>query len=375
MKPKPLTPSAPLLERVPNAKIIEVRNEQHLAPDYQLDARIDFDHDGLRYALIVEIKSNGAPRFARHGVYKLESCIAHLHRSSRHDAVRQFIPMLFSSYLSPESRSICVNHNVAYLDLCGNAHLAFGGVYIERSVAIRPKPETRALRSLFTPRAAAILRVLLRDPARSWRVASLAEAANASLGHVSNVRKALLEREWIEIRGDGLVLVKPDTLLKSWRENYRQPTGQHISGYTLLHGDQLRHKLSGNLSSGPLPPRAIFASNSAAQWFAPFVRSGTHSFYADQPGAQMLEEVLCLTQAAQGANVIVRIPNDESLFDDAVQPAPNIFCANPIITYLDLWNGNDRDREAADHMAVKCFPWLKGNPKPPVTTMTGQQRQ
>ena len=156
----------------------------------------------------------------------------------------------------------------SHLDLYGNAHFAFGNVYIERSVPDRPKSETRSLRSLFTPKAAAILRVLLRDPARAWRVTDLAETANASLGHVSNVRKALLDREWIAIRDDGLVLVQPDTLLKSWRENYRQPAGHHISGYTLLHGDQLRNTLSGKLNPGPQPPRAICASNSAAQWFA-----------------------------------------------------------------------------------------------------------
>jgi len=347
-----------LLEHVPDIQIIAVRHEQHLESSHQLDARIDLGHDGSRYALLVEIKSNGAPRFARSVIYHLESCIAHLHRSEHQDDTRQFIPMLVSPYLSPESRSICLDHNVAYLDLYGNAHLAFGPVYIERSVPDRPKSETRAQRSLFTPKAGAILRVLLRDPARAWRVTDLAEAANASLGHVSNVRKALLDREWVDIGDDGLVLVQPDALLKSWRENYRQPAGHHISGYTVLHGDQLRNRLSGSLNPGPQPPRAICASNSAAQWIAPYVRGGTHSFYADEPGARILQEALQLTHAAQGANVILRIPNDETLFEDAVEPAPGIFCASPVVTYLDLWNGNDRDREAADHMAAKCFPWL-----------------
>ena len=347
-----------LLEHVPNIQIIGVRHEQQLASGHQLDARIDFGHDEVRYALLMEIKSNGAPRFARSAVYQLESYIAHLHRSEHQDDAGQLIPMLVSPYLSPESRSICLDHSVAYLDLYGNAHLAFGPVYIERSVPGKPKPEARAQRSLFTPRAGAILRVLLRDPALAWRVTDLAEAANASLGHVSNVRKALLDREWIEIRDDGLVLVQPNALLKSWRDDYRQPASHHISGYTVLHGDQLRNRLSGSLNPGPQPPRAICASNSAAQWIAPYVRGGTQSFYADEPGARILQEALQLTHAAQGANVIVRIPNDETLFEDAVEPVPGIYCANPVVTYLDLWTGNDRDREAADHLAAKCFPWL-----------------
>ena len=347
-----------LLEHVPSVEVIGTRYEQHLESSPQLDARLDLRHEGSRYALLIEIKPNGAPRFARSAIYELQSYIAHLHRSEHQDDPGQFIPILVSSYLSPESRSICLDHDVAYLDLCGNAHLAFGPVYIERSVPDRPKAEARARRSLFTPRAGAILRVLLREPARPWRVTDLAEAANASLGHVSNIRKALLDREWVETREDGLVLVQPDALLKSWRENYRQPADHHISGYTVLHGDQLRDRLSGRLNPGPQSPRAICASSSAAEWIAPYVRGGTHSFYADDPGARILQEALQLTHAAMGANVIVRIPNDETLFEDAVEPAPGIFCADPVVTYLDLWNGTDRDREAADHLAATCFPWL-----------------
>jgi len=348
-----------LLEHVPNIQISGIHHEQHLESTHQLNARIDLNHDENRYALLMEVTSNGAPRFARSAVYQLESYIAHLHRSEHRDDTRQFIPMLVSPYLSPESRSICLDHNVAYLDLCGNAHLVFGNVYIERSVPDRPKPEIRAQRSLFTPKAGAILRVLLRDPDHAWRVTDLAKAANASLGHVSNIRKALVNREWVEIRDDGLVLVQPDALLNTWRENYRQPAGHHISGYTVLHGDQLRNRLSGSLNPGPQPPRAICASNTAAEWNAPYVRGGTQSFYADEHGARTLQEALQLTHAAKGANVILHIPEDETLFEDAVEPTPGIYCANPVVTYLDLWNGNDRDREAAEYVAREFFPWLE----------------
>ena len=136
------------------------------------------------------------------------------------------IPMLVSPYLSPESRAICTAHDVAYLDLVGNVRLAFDAVYIERAVADKPRSETRALRSIFTPKAAAILRVLMRDPDRAWRVAELAANANASYGHVSNVRRALLEREWLEVREAGAVIVQPEALMQTWRENYRRPLGQ-----------------------------------------------------------------------------------------------------------------------------------------------------
>ena len=57
--------------------------------------------------------------------------------------------MLVSPYLSPESRAICTDHDVAYLDLVGNARLAFDTVYIEHAVADKPRSETRALHSIF----------------------------------------------------------------------------------------------------------------------------------------------------------------------------------------------------------------------------------
>ncbi|MDE2926013.1 MAG: hypothetical protein OXT71_06410 [Acidobacteriota bacterium] len=347
-----------LLTHVPHLVTSSVQHEQWRGSDYPIDGRIEFDHGEDTYALVIEFKSNGAPRFVRSAVYELKGYLAHARQSGHGDSDGRLIPMLVSPYLSPESRSICVDHDIAYLDMVGNAHLAFDNVYIDRAVADRPKPETRALRSIFAPKAAAILRVLLRDPGQPWRVTDLAEAANASLGHVSNVRKALLAREWIENGTDGTILVQPNALLRTWRDEYREPAGRRISGYTLLHGEQLSKQLSGKLNPEPQLPRAVFSSNSAAQWIAPFARGGTHSFYADESGARMLEQALKLAHTEKGTNVVVCIPNDESLLKDAVQPAPGIFCTSPIVTYLDLWLGNDREREAADHLASRCFPWL-----------------
>ena len=183
-----------LLDDLPSVKVESVEYEHKVGRAYGVDGLIGLSFPGGSYALVVEVKSNGAPRFVRSGVYQLESYVARLRRSGEANGGRRFVPMLVSHYLSPASRAICTEHDVAYLDLVGNARLAFDTVYIERTVADKPRAETRALRSIFTPKAAAILRVLLDDPDRAWRVADLAAQAKASFGHVSNVRKALLER-------------------------------------------------------------------------------------------------------------------------------------------------------------------------------------
>ena len=258
-----------LLGHVRHLKASSVCHDHRLGSGYPVDERIQFEHGDETYVLVIEVKRNGAPRFIRSAVYQLKGYLAHARQSGLEDSGVHSIPMLVSPYLSPESRSICMDHDVAYLDLVGNAHLAFGHVYIDRAVADRPKSETRALRSIFAPKAAAILRVLLRDPAKAWRVADLAEAANASLGHVSNVRKALLAREWIEKRKDGVILAQPDALLKRWREEYREPAGRRIRRYTLFHGDQLSRQLSGRLNA----ETTSSARNSVVTLGCPMVRA------------------------------------------------------------------------------------------------------
>ncbi len=347
-----------LLDDVPGVQVESVERERIIADAYQVDGLISLLSPGGSYALVVEAKRNGAPSVVRSGVYQLLNYVSQLRQSYEMKGSRHFIPMLVCPYLSPASRAICNEHEVAYLDLFGNARLAFDNVYIERAVAEKPRPEIRALRSVFSPKAAAILRVMLRQPDRPWRVADLAAQAHASYGHVSNVRKALLEREWLEVRDDGAVLSQPETLLKTWRENYRRPAGQSIRAYTHLHGRQLHERLLGKLNPYAERPRAIYSRHSAAQWLAPFSRGFAPSFYVDESGAELLTAELQLTRVERGASVVLHIPTDESLFDDAIEQGPKVFCTNSIVTYLDLWSGGDRDKETAEHVAREFFPWL-----------------
>ena len=58
---------------------------------------------------------------------------------------------------------MCEEQGVGYLDLEGNARIAFGGVFIERVVADKPVAQQRELKSLFKPKSAQVLRAMLRE--------------------------------------------------------------------------------------------------------------------------------------------------------------------------------------------------------------------
>ena len=149
-------------------------------------------------------------------------------------------PMLITPFLSEESRAICVDHDVGYLDLHGNAFFHVPGVLIDIGVPGRPAAEQRDLKSLFRPKAAHILRIMLRDPKRAWRVSDLAAASEASLGHVSNVRRALLSREWAREEAGGVALTDPDALLDAWRDVLRASTVASRSPIVILR-DRRHH--------------------------------------------------------------------------------------------------------------------------------------
>ena len=358
LEPAAIDAVCELLRCLPTVEFAPFPDLPQTVHEPQVDALVRVHHGGATRLLAIEVKADGAPRFVRSAVYQLESYVARFRQEAPALGIDQVVPVVVSPYLSPASRAICRGHDIAYLDLEGNARLVFNGVYIERSVPTRPKPESRALRSIFSPKAAAILRALLREPDRPWLVTDLAASANASLGHVSNVCKALHAREWIDRQHDGIVLTQPDALVRTWREDYRRPRAERFDAYTHLHGRGFDDLVREGLNARPGLPRAIYALASAAQWIAPFSRDATRSFYTDAAGARVLRETLDVRSASTGPNVVVHAIADESIFDDAIEPLPGLFCTSPIVTYLDLWCGNDREREAADHLAREALPWI-----------------
>ncbi len=334
------------------------------APPSGADGGIDFivhiTMQGRHYQLICEVKSSGQPRHVRSALLQLRNYAAHHHAvpySHQHD---ETVPVFIAPYLSAEARQLCLENKVNYLDLAGNTRIAFDGIFIERALGKKPAAETRKLKSPFRPRSAQILRLMLRDPKRAWRVAELAEAAQVSVGHVSNIRTMLLDREWAQTNADGIYISAPDALLDAWRDAYTPPAGQRQAFYTVLHGRALEDAArSAFKSSESGQPQAAFAAFSAARWFSPYTRTGTDYLYATRTGLNQLRSVLRLSSAAKGENVVITVLKDPSLLMDTIEPAPGAVCTSPLQTYLDLTQFGERGQEAADHLRQDRLTWPK----------------
>ncbi|MCO7635726.1 type IV toxin-antitoxin system AbiEi family antitoxin [Pseudomonas sp. S 311-6] len=339
-----------LLEKIPILQVEGIEAEA-MSDDWEPDLIARLLVDGRQHLLICEYKSNGQPRYARSALLELRNYVA--------QRTPEATPVFIAPYISPAVRQLCEEKGVSYLDLEGNARIAFRGVFIERMVTDKPAAEQRELKSLFRPKSAQVLRTMLREPGRAWRVTELSEISGVSLGHVSNVRTGLIDREWARASDDGLVLSDPDALVDAWRDSYTAPPGERLRFYTPLHGSAFEEAARSALRAKDGPGHAAFASFSAAQWLSPYGRTGTHYFFADEDGLRELQATLKLTPAAKGENVVITVPKDTGLFADTIEPAPGAVCTSLVQTYLDLSIAGERGAEAADHLRKEKLTWPK----------------
>jgi hypothetical protein len=173
---------------------------------------LKFRLGGQGQVFVVEVVSLGQPRHIRAAVTRFEEI--------KRDVAGAY-PVAAAPYIGPQSARILKDHGVGYIDLSGNCHLAFDNVLIEKEGKRNVRPSTRPLRSLFAPRATRVVRVLLEEPGRAWRLEELAKAAGVSLGHSHNVVKRLDDVRWLERDGSQrIALTKPADLLDAWGDSY-----------------------------------------------------------------------------------------------------------------------------------------------------------
>jgi hypothetical protein len=297
-----------LLRKVPSLRLEDIEYEPRLAKNSRSDFLIKLKAGNRSYQLIGEFKPVGQPRVAREAVAQLR----HYCDLAGDNAYGIFV----APYLSESSREICAEFGVGFADLEGKRLHLIRQYLIDRTVDTKPQVERREIKSLFTPKSAQVLRVLMRDPSRRWKVTDLAEEADVSIGHVSNVRNALLDREWAQADSAGIHVSDPDGLLDTWRDAYRRPPGKRQAFYTLMHGGSIQDAIQ-NMWHGQQQhdrPHAMLCSYSAAQWLAPYARISTEYFYADKAGLEYLKSWLELRSIAKGENVVVWLIEDPGFF-------------------------------------------------------------
>lgn len=313
---------------------IEVIKSEHLlndtGPDYILHLETPFG----RKSIHIETSASGQPRFARILIEKVNLLTD--------DA--KIYWMFVAPYISEKTAEMLRNAGVGFLDLAGNCFMSFGGLYIQKEGKKNPYSNRRKFNSLFKIKASRVLRVLLLNPNRYWKITPLAKEAKVSVGHVYNVKMELINRELAVVDSRGIRLSEPKNLLQEWCNNYQFEGIQFQSFYSLSRTDQLEKQIDEVCNKQNM--RYALSGFAGAARLAPFVRYHRIHCYVEN-SIDDLAKHLDLKSVTSGENIIFMNPPDGGVFYDT-QRIEGMHVVSPIQLYLDLNTLSDRGKEAAD---------------------------
>ena len=349
-----------LVARVPFLKLASLKQDVKLGKDRigRPDWLAELRAGDQSWTLVAEGKKSGQPREVRAAVLQLKHYLSLLPPDKPSHGV------VLAPFISEESARICAEAGVGYADFVGNARLSFDRIFIETRAAEKPPGVKREAKSVFSPKATRVLRVLLQGPLRAWKVKDLAAAADVSLGHVSAVRQKLLEREWAEESGEGIRIHQPDVVLRAWIQEDDFLKRTEIREYSTLASDlPLARKLvafcadAGSFSgAGPL-----FTLNFAAWLRAPHNVPTTVSAYLESfPDEREFLSLLKARPVSRGAgNLRIIVPADyKSLTIDsqAATEFPELSLVSDLQLFLDLHGGEPNGVEQAEVLRnIKTF--------------------
>jgi hypothetical protein len=290
--------------------------------------------------LIVEIRKSGQPRYVREAANQLYRFTA------RHPNAYGIVG---APYISPAAAKICENEDVGYVDLAGNCRLVFDTIYIVREGSPNPFVRKRDLRSLYSPRATRVLRVLLNNPSAHWKTRPLADEAAVSLGQVANIRKLLRDREWITESKQGFRLQQPAELLQQWSDNYSFRDHELHDYYSMSDPGAIAVDLA--MASVGCPPCnrgpvqiALTGLSGAARTRPGIGYRRVTAFVSELNDAFV--GAAGLKRVSSGANVTLMVPYDEGVFYGTKEYA-GVPVVSPVQLYLDLKSYKGRGEEAA----------------------------
>lgn len=327
-----------LREMFPKSKAWEELH-QTVVGNQRVDLLVKFQMGGQQHALALQVGGLGQPRQIREAITRLGEI--------RRDLPAAY-PVAVAEYIGWESASLLRRNGLGYLDLSGNCYLAFENVLIEKEGKPNLRPSTRPLKSLFAPRATRVVRVLLANPLRTWRLEELARAAEVSLGHAHNVVKRLEELAWV-VRGENhrIQLVKSADLLESWCESYSYRQNRLA---TYFSPERITGRLMADIARQAAGDgrRYAFTLHSGARLVAPNIRFPVIHCYlegAPDPFARLLG----LRPGEGQGNVYLLTPYDQGVFYGPLEKGGLSVVSLPQL-YVDLYHYERRGREQAEYL-------------------------
>ena len=307
------------------------------------DAIVTIKNEEKERQILVEVKMSAEPRYLRDAIVQLQHLLKKVSAS---------YGVILAPSISERGRKICEENNVGYVDLAGNAFVKFDGIYIKTTAQRVAKRRRGRIKTLFAPVSTRLIRALLVEPKRAWKLKELAETVHMSIGQAYKVKQELFNNEFIEFdQKKRLVLKDPSGLLDAWREVYRYENNAPRSLFSLDKIPALEERVKKYCDTKKIGYALTLFTG--ADRGAPFIRHSMTSLYF-AGDTEALRQELDLKPVDSGANVFLLTPYDEGVFY-GLQEVEGYHVVSAVQLYLDLYSYGGRGREQAEFIREKLL--------------------
>lgn len=307
------------------------------------DAIVTIKNEEKERQILVEVKISAEPRYLRDAIVQLQRLLKKVSAS---------YGVILAPSISERGRKICEENNVGYVDLAGNAFVKLDGIYIKTAAQRTAKRRRGRIKTLFAPVSTRLIRALLVEPKRAWKLKELAETVHMSIGQAYKVKQELFNNEFIEFdQKKRLMLKDPSGLLDAWREVYRYENNAPRSLFSLDKIPALEEKVKKYCDTKKIGYALTLFTG--ADRCAPFIRHSMTSLYF-AGDIEALRQELDLKPVDSGANVFLLTPYDEGIFY-GLQEVEGYHVVSTVQLYLDLYSYGGRGREQAEFLREKLL--------------------
>jgi hypothetical protein len=298
---------------------------------------------GERQKLILgEVARNGQPRAVREAIQDLSSYL---------QTYADAYGVVLAPRITNESARICRQEGVGYLDFAGNCLLNFDSVFVNKRGRSEAVEKTKMARSWYAPRAERVVRALLLNPHRRWRIPELANAAMVKPNQALQIKDHLTKSGWIENGREGFALTEAGLLLDDWSNHYVQGRSSERRFKTDKSVVETEQILAG-VCRAQIIPYALMGF-SAAMRHDPLLNYKRVSAYV-LSDVNKIASALELTPDSERGNVSLWIPYDEGVLHGA-QEYLEVKVTAPVQTYVDLMGAGERGEKAAHSIWDTCI--------------------
>ena len=306
--------------------------------------------DESEHGFTVILQERGSGSFEIH-----VTCLKRAVPSSVKEVVSQSNGQLYciimAPYISDASAKICEASGAGYCDLSGNCLIQTDSIYISNKGNPNQYPAENHAKTIFKSSAkttSLILRELMKDVSKGWKIKELAEKVGCSIGMVSRVKTYLCEHLWAEMDSSGLYITDAESLMKEWSRAYEIP--EAISCYTIESIPRFEEKCYAAYRNNGVS--LCLTGFSGGVRYAPVVRYTKAHVWVDRKD---ITDFLNLTECKKvdsGANVTVYIADSDEVFVDC-REINQSRVASPVQVYLDCMQLKGRGEEMAEAVFSK----------------------